>query len=274
MQRLERARVHLAVGHVVDARPRAPAPALDSHAEVGVGADDADLARLGERVRAAGEAHRARPSSERRDPRALDVAGAEDEVLVLARATSRPPARARASARAMPHQRSSPAATRSQRRFASLRCVAIRRWWRSGSDPGERAGVLLRPDRDDRVHELDLAPRRSARGTRAAPRSPRRAGAREAARARRSCTGALRRRGPRGRARPRAAPRPAAVDPEDLARLEPERVRDDQLGQPLDSRVSHLREALHAEGFAGENGRCAVGSWSRPSGSRRRTCPA
>ena len=34
------------------------------------------------------------------------------------------------------------------------------------------------------------------------------------------------------------------VDPEDLARLERERVRDDQLAQALDSRVSHLREAL------------------------------
>ncbi len=32
------------------------------------------------------------------------------------------------------------------------------------------------------------------------------------------------------------------VDSEDLSRLEPERIRDDQLAQTLDSRVSHLRE--------------------------------
>ena len=85
----------------------------------------------------------------------LAVAGAIDESLVLAEGH---PGVLGVGVRGeqRPHQRSSPASMRANRRSRSSRRVASWRLRRVGIDPAERTGVDVSPDRDERVHEIDL----------------------------------------------------------------------------------------------------------------------
>src|SRR6266498_233503 len=240
-RRLERARVDLAVGHVVAPVGGLPAPAFDAEPEVGVWTADADLARLAERVGASVELLAHAVPVGHRVFGALDVAGAEDEVLVLlerhlgvlgvrgGREDDPAPAQL-AGGDPLPAP------------FGELAARGDQALVTVGRDAAEGARVRLRPDGDDRVDELDLGGRDRREKlellivalldeellqllqldvrVRMAPGSER---------------------GPIELDRERRCHR-RHLDPEDLPRLEPERVRDDQLAQALDSRVSHLRE--------------------------------
>src|SRR6185312_1515989 len=80
---LERARIHLAVGHVVAPVRGLPRPTLDAEPEIGVRPHDADLARLAESICAAAQLGPYAVPVPDRILGALDVARPEDEVLVL-----------------------------------------------------------------------------------------------------------------------------------------------------------------------------------------------
>ena len=80
---LDGARVDLAVGHVVAAVRGLPRPPLDGHAQVGAGAFDLQLSCAPEALRVRGQLGAPRAPVGDGVAAVLDVAGAEDEALVL-----------------------------------------------------------------------------------------------------------------------------------------------------------------------------------------------
>ena len=207
--RLDRARVHLAVGHVVAAVGDLPRASLDDDAEIGVRADDPQLACAAEL---------AGPPQQllaRRQPVGDRVArparrGTRGRRSARTRRIDMPASWACAGVgKSTPHQRSSCAAIRAQRRLVSSRVAAISRWCRSGARAAQRARVLLGPDRDDRVDEVDLLLRDRRDELELLVRALAGPGPPSAPRARRSRTGRRRRAARRGTA-PSRAGRPTA----------------------------------------------------------------
>ena len=153
--RLERARVDLAVGHVVAAVRGLPAPAFDADLEVGAGPDDAELANLGQRVGAGAQLRADAFPVRDRVARLFDVAGAEDEALVLVERHLRVlRVRLGREEDAEPAELAGghplPAPLGELLRGGDQALVALR------VGVSQRAGVRLRPDRHERVDELEL----------------------------------------------------------------------------------------------------------------------
>src|SRR5262245_49447207 len=238
--RFERAGVDLAVGHVVAAVRGLPGPALDADLQVGARADDAQLARLGERGRAGRKVVVHPPPVRDRVTRLLDVARAEDEALVLGeRHLGVLSVGLRRELGAAPAELAArhplPAALRELLRRGDQPLVPL------GVDPAQRPRVRVAPDGDDRVDllELRLRDRRDEVQLLVAALLEQQLG--DALRL--DVDVRVRARSKRGPVQLdcECSRDGRRVDAQHLSGLEAERVVDDQVGEPPESLVSHQR---------------------------------